>query len=195
MINSIKEWGNKLVKPLKNMVAATSLFAILALWNPTTTEASPVIDAKPEYVQWDYKNLNYFLDSLGISLPEKLPLELKDYAAEGIFNLNRVEKRVFKEELRKELKNITNEENKQLFFLVFCEYMRNLWFHENRLLAYESKIVEWSKKQGMKKGKSYEVSCSFLIHSVYNDIFEEYRKEINPDLDKDKNKNDDWKSG
>ena len=166
-------------------ILVTALIA-LVLCNHIESEASSITLQRPQYIEGDYEVLNYFLDSLGINLPENFPPELKEYVSEGVFNFNRVEKRVLKEELRKKLNNISDEKNKQLYFLVFCEYMRNLKEHGRIWQVYEYKIIEWSKKQGMTAGRQFELSISVVIDYVYTNIHKEYWKEINKELNFDK---------
>ncbi|MCL2039378.1 MAG: hypothetical protein FWG85_02995 [Bacteroidetes bacterium] len=172
---------NKLIAKIKNnfkgFIVIFVISATLFLCNYVESKACPVIYDKPEYIEGDYEVLNYFLDSLGISLPENFPPELKEYVSEGVFNLNSVEKRVFKEKLRRDLADIPDKANKELYFLVFCEEMRNLWVHELKILSYDDKIVEWSEKQGLKNGWLYAVDVSYLVRSGYMNINEEYVKE------------------
>ena len=189
---------NKLIMKIKNNFDGFIVVAVVSitffLCNYVESEACPVIIMPPEYIEGDYEVLNYFLDSLGINLPENFPPELKEYVSEGVYNLNFVEKRVLKEGLEKELARITNKRNKELYFVVFCEYMRNLSIYGRRLLSHEDKVIEWSKEQGLTAGRQYEVSLSFFIDNVYRNIHKEYWKEINKDLEENNNESDTLKS-
>ncbi|MCL2039843.1 MAG: hypothetical protein FWG85_05385 [Bacteroidetes bacterium] len=188
---------NKLIMKMKNnfkgFIVVFVISATLFLCNYIESEASPVMYGKPQYIKGNYEVLNYFLDSLGISLPKNFPLELREYVSEGVFNLNSVEKRMFKEELREVLQNIPDKENKELFFVVFCEYMRNLWFYKDISFSYEYKVIEWSREQGLTNGRRYRNNCSFLIDFVYRNIYNEFWKEINKDIEENNSENDTFK--
>jgi len=196
-INQKTAMKNKLIMKMKNnfkgFIVVFVISATLFLCNYIESEASPVMYGKPQYIKGNYEVLNYFLDSLGISLPKNFPLELREYVSEGVFNLNSVEKRMFKEELREVLQNIPDKENKELFFVVFCEYMRNLWFYKDISFSYEYKVIEWSREQGLTNGRRYRNNCSFLIDFVYRNIYNEFWKEINKDIEENNSENDTFK--
>ena len=199
---------NKLIMKIKNNFDGFMLVAIISvalfLCNYIESEASPPpYDYRPQYIKGDYEVLNYFLDSLGINLPDNFPPELKEYVAEGVWLLGSLEKKAFKEKLREVFANITakennDKENKELFFLVFCEYMRNWWFYRNDFFSYEYKVVGWARKQGLTNGRIYYDDCSFLHDVVYRRIREEFIKEMNEEMNnklkKNNNENDTLKS-
>jgi len=181
---------NKLITKIKNNFNVFILVAIISaaifLCNYVESKACPVYSRRPEYIKGNYEVLNYFLDSLGINLPENFPPELKEHVSEGVFLLDSLEKRIFKERLRENLATFPDKKDKEFYFLAFCEYMRNLWIYERRLLSYDDKIVEWSREQGMENVWLHRNNCSFLINVAFDIIQKERLKIMEEILQRDR---------
>ncbi len=136
-------------------------------------EADIVVDKKLCYVKGDYEMLNYFLDFLSIELPKNTPSWLIEYTSEGIFYMNEIEKRVFKEELKEEFNYIFDDTGKQVFFMIFCDCMRSFYIYKEEIMRYAQYgefAYDWWYKEGFRSSMLYYEYVAAFIYNQYNFI-------------------------